>query len=331
MACIVLLAGTHAMAQLTPDQVRQRIAASKAALETFLDPNLDEEARLESGRLVGYLGADDVEGLLTLARDEMAAEPLRSMALVLAGSKAQNEVVALCQQLLTTRSGGGNLRSTCVHYLSQQVEFSYRSDKSELIQVLRGVLSEQEVPEVRQAAISYLSQRGDDKAVEFLRQAITSPKGALLDQSDAIGYALATPELYVEQFAAAFESGSANVQSAAITGLASYPDYQARIVAALENSEAPFEVRQAAAESLAIYAPSAVSSILKVAGNEGENEALRAACIQQLSVARQKYGEQLETMSPVNAEMIQTELRRILEQKPAKGIQDAAGSYLNAQ
>lgn len=325
---MILLCCQEVEAQISRDQLVQRAAQSAAALGRFLDSNLDEEDRISAGQQIAA-SPEAAEKLLGLAADEMSPESLRGMAIVISGRSRPAAASAICEQLLQSKSGGPELRSTCVLYLSQQLEFGTSDVKSNLLELVRNALSEQEAPAVRMAALSYLSQRGDDKAVQVLRRAIVSPEGALLDQSQAIGYASSTPDLYVEQFAQVFENGNAKAKSEVISSLASYPEYQPRILRALENREAPFEVRMAAATSLSQYLPDSIGVILRIAADGKENEALRTSCLAQLGVARSKYGDRFEELSPVSPEQISKQLNTLMHAQPSKGMNDAIEAYLN--
>ncbi len=327
---MMMLHCQEVVAQISREQLVQRSAQSAEALGRFLDSSLDEEDRISAGQQIAA-SPETAEKLLEFAADEMAPESLRGMAIILSGRSRPAEASAICEQLLKSKSGSPELRSTCVHYLSQQLEFGTSDVKSNLLELVRNALSEQEAPAVRMAALSYLSQRGDDKAVQVLRRAIVSPEGALLDQSQAIGYASSTPDLYVEQFAQVFENGNAKAKSEVISSLASYPEFQPKILKLLENANdnTPFEVRNAAATSLSHYFPESIGAILRIAADKNENEALRTTCLAQLGVARSKYGDRFEEVSPVSSDQISNELNILMRASPTKGMNDAIEAYLN--
>lgn len=315
---------------LTPESVRRAAADSEAAVAAFLDPQAEMEERLNASARIGIPSEADANRLLAVAADAMQPDEVRSRSMILGGRRLPERSSRVALDILKSTAGGPELRAGAVQHLAQQLEFSKvePDQRTAYLGVLRDVVSPKEPPEVRQAAVGYLAAKGDDVAVKAIKDSISKAEGALVDPVLAVEYAKANnPEEYLRELNAAFDSNDPKMRAAAVPVLASYEQFRTKVRQTILNDEQPFEVRQAAIQAVGVYAPETIRDYLKLAGDEQQNEELRAECVLQIRGLQERYGKKFDQVSPIPKQALDKELKTLIESKSSQRLHSAGQQY----
>jgi hypothetical protein len=162
-------------------------------------------------------------------------------------------------------------------------------------------------PAVRREAIGFLAIRNDPAAVEVLKASLAVREGGPFPRPEAIALlSLGDPRQHFAALRPQLAAADPETRAAAVLALAADPVSRPQIRSRLHGPE-DAQVRAAALQSLSLHDEVFVAAALAVAGDGGEEPALRELAVRELN---RRWNR--NQASPGEAERIQEALRSLL-------------------